>query len=104
MLPTEAYLRKTLVLLIGATRGGPVRLQILDMLFENPRNGHRVSKDLHVDYKTAAYHLRVLEKSGMVIVNKGNAANYTLSPALAGCWEALRPGLGERQINKPREG
>jgi predicted transcriptional regulator len=53
-------LRRVLWHLVGATRGGPMRLRLIALLRERPYNTNQVSELLHIDYKTAQHHLRVL--------------------------------------------
>jgi len=62
----ERQARKVLEFVIGGTRGGPMRMRILEEITARPRNTNEISKKLQVDYKTAEYHLRVLRENGLV--------------------------------------
>jgi DNA-binding transcriptional ArsR family regulator len=78
MLPvTEKVFRRIIRMYIGGTRGGPVRLRILTLL-SKPRTTQELSDSLSLDYKTVEYHLRVLEKSGLVN-SSGKKYNNTYS-------------------------
>jgi DNA-binding transcriptional ArsR family regulator len=55
-----ANLRRLLWFLLGGTRGGPLRIRILQAVRERPRNANELATDLGVDYKTARHHLKVL--------------------------------------------
>ena len=62
----EKYLRRLLWYLLGGTRGGPNRAEILRVLRERPLNANQLAESLGVDYKTVQHHLRVLEEHGLV--------------------------------------
>lgn len=83
MLVHPGIFRRTLMLSLAGTRGGPARLRILLLLQQKPRNVNEIAKELGVDYKTAEYHVRVLDKSGFVSSAKKKYANaYELSTLL----------------------
>lgn len=67
--------------MIGGSRGGPMRLSILQELARKPRNTNELSKILGIDYKTAEYHLRVL-KSNSLVVQSGASydSKFSVSP------------------------
>jgi DNA-binding transcriptional ArsR family regulator len=67
----EKYLRRLLWYLLGGTRGGPTRAEILKTLRERPMNANQLAENLAVDYKTIQHHLRVLEENGLVASEKG---------------------------------
>ncbi len=67
LIPTRNVLRRTIMLSIAATRGGPMRLQILTLLEKMPYNINELASALNIDYKTAQHHIRVLQKSGLVV-------------------------------------
>ena len=83
LIPTKNVLKRTLMISIAATRGGPVRLQIMIKLDKTPMNINQIAKLFGVDYKTAQHHVRILEKSGLVTSRKKEYDNtYTLSTLL----------------------
>lgn len=49
--------------LLGATRGGPLRIRLLSLLQERPSNANQLAIALGVDYKTVQHHLRVLREN-----------------------------------------
>lgn len=82
----ERQLRKMLEFVTSGTRGGPMRLRILEELAKRPRNTNEVSRILGIDYKTAEYHLRVLKENGLVVgAMEGYGSKFSLSPLL-GKW------------------
>lgn len=83
MVPTKDILRRALKMSIIGTRGGAVRLKILAALEKRSYNINELSKILGLDYKSVQHHVRVLEKSGLII-HSGRKYNnaYTLSTLL----------------------
>ncbi len=69
----EKYLRRLLWYLLGGTRGGPNRAEIIKILQNRPCNANQLAETLQVDYKTVQHHVRILEENGLVsLVNKGS--------------------------------
>src|SRR5207244_6899444 len=69
----DKYLRRLLWYLLGGTRGGPNRAEIIKILQNRPCNANQLAETLRVDYKTAQHHVRILEENGLVsLVNKGS--------------------------------
>lgn len=58
-----ANLKRVLWHLLAGTRGGPLRIRIIGLLRDQPRNTNQVATELGVDYKTAQHHLRVLTEN-----------------------------------------
>ncbi len=82
-IPTKEILKRVLMLSIAGTRGGTVRLKILVILETKSRNINELSGMLELDYKSVQHHIRVLEKSGLVVHSGKKYANaYTFSPFL----------------------
>ncbi|QUC64972.1 transcriptional regulator [Nitrosopumilus sp. K4] len=52
--------------IIGATRGGPNRARILNILITDPLNSHQIAKKLHLDHKTIRHHLKILVKNDLI--------------------------------------
>lgn len=73
----EAYVN--LYWLLGGSKGGPTRLKILIEIKRNPMNPNQISRRLGLGYKTAMYHLNILEKSGLIkrLNNRYGAPYYT---------------------------
>jgi DNA-binding transcriptional ArsR family regulator len=75
-----ANLKRVLWHLLGGTRGGPVRIRILLLLRDQPRNTNQVAVALGIDYKTAQHHLRVLTENRVVSpTGSGYGAVYLLT-------------------------
>jgi len=69
----DKYLRRLLWYLLGGTRGGPNRAEIIKILQNRPCNANQLAETLRVDYKTVQHHVRILEENGLVsLVNKGS--------------------------------
>ena len=66
MLISEKQLKRVLWLSLGGTKGGIMRLNVLLLLQKRPSNKNQIAKALGIDYTTAMYHIRVLEKQGFV--------------------------------------
>ncbi len=69
----EKYLKRLLWYLLGGTRGGPTRAEILKTLRDRPLNANQLAEALRVDYKTIQHHLRVLEENGLVAPSEKGA-------------------------------
>jgi predicted transcriptional regulator len=67
-------IRQLLWFLIAGGRGGPNRARILEELRERPSNAHQLAAALGLDYRTIRYHLRLLERNGLV--THPSAAQY----------------------------
>lgn len=79
----ERVLKRTLIMSLAGTRGGPVRLKILLHIEKTPCNINELSKELSLDYKTIQHHVRVLQKSGFLRSGDDSyGKKYTLSPIL----------------------
>jgi DNA-binding transcriptional ArsR family regulator len=69
--------------LIAGTRGGVTRAEIIKTIHETPQNANQLAIALKVDYKTARYHLEVLEKNHIVTaVGDKYGATYFLTQAM----------------------
>ena len=77
-LQSEKYLRRLLWYLLGGTRGGANRAEILKVLHERPSNANQLAGTLGVDYKTVQHHLRVLEENGLVAPSEKGAYGAVL--------------------------
>jgi DNA-binding transcriptional ArsR family regulator len=80
----ERYLKRLLWYLLGGTRGGPNRAEILKLLRDRPLNANQLTEKLGVDYKTVQHHLRVLEENGLVAPSEKGAygALFFLTPKM----------------------
>lgn len=74
----EKYLRRLLWYLLGGTRGGANRVEILKILQDRPSNANQLAEKLGVDYKTVQHHLRVLEENGLVAPSEKGAYGAVL--------------------------
>ncbi len=76
-------LRYLLGWLIAGTRGGVTRAEIIKTIHETPLNANQLANTLKVDYKTARYHLEVLEKNHIVTsVGDKYGATYFLTQTM----------------------
>ena len=84
----EKYLRRLLWYLLGGTRGGPSRVEILKALRERPLNANQLAGVVRLDYKTVEHHLRVLEENGLVTSSEKRAygAVLFLTPTIEQAW------------------
>src|SRR5437870_13714622 len=62
----DKYLRRLLRYLLGGTRGGPNRAEIIKTLQNRPCNANQLAETLRLDYKTSQHHIRILEENGLV--------------------------------------
>lgn len=83
----ERQLKKIFEFVVSGTRGGPMRLRIIEELSKRPSNTNEITKALKVDYKTTEYHLRVLKENGLVVESEGKyGAKFSVNPFLKD-WE-----------------
>lgn len=76
-------LKRVLLYLISATRGGPVRAVIIAALKEEPMNVNQLAERLGHDYSTIKHHLDVLRENRLVEVAGGRYGQlYFLSADL----------------------
>ena len=69
----QKHLRRLLWYLLGGTRGGPNRAEIIKTLQTRPCNANQLAETLRVDYKTIQHHIRILEENGLIsLANKGS--------------------------------
>ncbi len=101
----EKHLRRLLWYLLGGTRGGPNRVEILKALHERPLNANQLAGAVHLDYKTIGHHLRVLEENGLVTSSEKGAygAVLLLTSAIEEAWplvEEIWDKIGRTKISK----
>ncbi|MGC9175098.1 MAG: ArsR/SmtB family transcription factor [Thermoprotei archaeon] len=48
------------------SRGGKMRLNIIQRLLERLANVNQLAKELNVNYRTVLHHLEILEKNGLI--------------------------------------
>ncbi len=76
--------RRLLWWLLVATRGGEMRMKIIEVLRNEPSNINQISKTLGVNYRTVEHHIGVLEKNDLIISEGEKYGKvYFLSPALS---------------------
>ena len=102
----EKYLKRLLWYLLGGTRGGPTRAEILKILRERPLNANQLAETMRVDYKTIQHHLRVLEENGLVGPSEKRAygAMIFLTPKMeeaAPFLEEIWSKIGRTKIRTP---
>ena len=67
--------------LLAATRGGPTRMRILEVLKKKPMNLRKLSIELKLDYKTVQGHIEMLMENGLLYTPKrGYGSVYFISP------------------------
>ena len=78
--------------IIGATRGGPNRARILNLLISEPLNSYQISKKLNLTNKTIRHHLKILSKNQLIAKSseKSYGAEYVLTPIMETNISSLR--------------
>ena len=105
----EKYLRRLLWYLLGGTRGGPSRVEILKALHDRPANANQLAGIVKLDYKTVEHHLRVLKENGLVSSSDkgGYGAVLFLTSAIEEAWplvEEIWGKIGRTNINASDKG
>ena len=79
----DPELRRLLWFLLGGSRGGPSRARIIQLLRDKPRNQNQLATDLGMQYKAVQHHMRVLERSRLVLgTGDKYGKTYSLAPWL----------------------
>jgi len=83
--------RKLLVWLLYASKGGGTRLRILSLLKQNGSlNVSQIARMLEVNYRTVTYHLEILEAHNLVEKTQtGHGIYYRLSDAGLANWDLI---------------
>ncbi len=94
-------LRFTVIWILEASRGGPMRARILTILRRQPSNPHQLARELGVNYRTVLHHLRVLEENGLVErLGQGYGRPYVLTIEAEQAWSiienSIKRVLGDR--------
>lgn len=87
----------------------PLRLRIVDVLRESPRNVSGIAESLGVEVMTASHHLGILKNAGLVERQKqGRFAVYSLRPGVStrgqidlGCCQLKLPKDDRSRSGKP---
>ena len=97
--------KKTFYWILAGTMGGTNRVRILEELFKEPQNTNKLSKKLNLDFKTVQYHLKILEKNGLVTFQGGGgfAKLYFPSKMLEDNVESLKEILKQIEEQKSRK-
>jgi DNA-binding transcriptional ArsR family regulator len=93
----EKHLRRLLWYLLGGTRGGPNRVEILKALRERPLNANQLAGVVRLDYKTIEHHMRVLSENSLVTSSqKGTyGAVFFLTSTMEEAWPLLEEIWGK---------
>lgn len=77
--------------LFAATRGGPNRLRIVELLHERPFNAHQIAERTRLDYRTVCHHLDVLVRHHVLVSPNRDAyaALYFLSGLTTAEWSTV---------------
>jgi len=78
----EAHMRRVLWYVLAGTRGGLMRIRIIDLIRERPYNANQLKEKMKVDYKTIQHHLKVLTENRILTTSeeKKYGSVYFLSP------------------------
>jgi len=79
---SEAHLRRVLWYVLAGTRGGLMRIRIIELIKDRPYNANQIKESLKVDYKTIQHHLKVLMENRILTTSeeKKYGSVYFLSP------------------------
>ena len=79
---TETHLKRLLWYVLAGTRGGLMRIKIIELIIDRPYNANQLKKELGVDYKTVQHHLKVLMENRILTTSeeKKYGSVYFLSP------------------------
>lgn len=96
----EVHLKRVLWYVLAGTRGGLMRIRILELIRDRPYNANQIKDELKVDYKTVQHHLKVLMENRIITTSEGKkyGSVYFLSPLMEknpGMLDEIRNKLGK---------
>lgn len=79
---SEIHLKRLLWYILAGTRGGLMRIRIIELIKDRPYNANQMKEELKVDYKTIQHHLKVLVENRILTTSeeKKYGSVYFLSP------------------------
>ncbi len=79
---SEVHLKRVLWYVLAGTRGGLMRIRIIELIMDRPYNANQIKEALKVDYKTVQHHLKVLLENRILATSeeKKYGSVYFLSP------------------------
>lgn len=81
IMPDDPDLRRLLWFLLGGTKGGESRAEIIHQLKQRPSNLNQLSKKVGLQYKAVQHHMGVLRRSSLVVdYGEKYGMTYFLSP------------------------
>ena len=67
--------------MLNASRGGPTRIRILQVISEKPMNLRKLAMEVKLDYKTVQSHIDLLSENGVIYTpKKGYGQVFFISP------------------------
>ena len=101
-------LKHSLWHLLAGTRGGLVRIRMLELLRGRPYNTNQLKEELGLDYKTIQHHIRVLLDASIIVTDdrKKYGSMYFLSELLEsnmGLFDEILDKIGENKINRGKK-
>ena len=64
---TSSHFRHLMWYAFAGTRGGFMRIRIMELLRKRPYNANQLSKELGVDYRTVTHHLKTLTENRFIV-------------------------------------
>lgn len=64
---------------IVSSKGWETRKRMLEELSKKPTTAYELAKRLNLNYSTVRYHLELLERTGLVTVDKGSRYVYKVT-------------------------
>ena len=79
---SDVHIRRVLWYVLAGTRGGLMRIRIIELIMDRPYNANQLKEALKVDYKTVQHHLKVLLENKILTTTeeKKYGSVYFLSP------------------------
>jgi len=63
----ESHFRHLMWYVFAGTRGGPMRIRIIELLRGRPYNAHQLCTELSVDYRTVLHHIKILVDNEFIV-------------------------------------
>lgn len=98
----DANFRRILWYIFAGMRGGPTRIQLVELILARPSNMNQISKELNMDYKTIQHHIKVLTENRIIVSEEKKYGTMFFPSALL---EKNKDAFGEikEKIKKDQE-
>jgi predicted transcriptional regulator len=63
----DSHFRHLMWYVFAGTRGGAMRIKMIELLRNRPYNAHQLCTELNVDYRTILHHIKILIDNDFIV-------------------------------------